>query len=77
MKFSFEYKGNEERQQIIEQNADKTLIEEQNHTNGNFLVFTDSPPTHSEIEKLKEQNTKIMLALADLSAAVVGGSENG
>lgn len=34
-------------------------------------------PLSDQIAELKQQNTKIMLALAELSAAVMGGSESG
>lgn len=77
MKHKYQFETEEEKNQLIEQHQDKELVETQYLTNGNFLIFADPSPTQKEINALKQQNTKIMLALAELSAAVVGGSESG
>lgn len=39
-----QYQTGEERATIIEQNSHLFLIEEQNVTEGDFLIFTDTPP---------------------------------
>lgn len=44
-----EYKTLDERFKILDENADLILIEEQNIIEGNFLIFSDSPPT-KEVE---------------------------
>jgi len=61
MKFKFEYHDNDERQSIIDEHSDKFLIEEQNITEGNFLIFSDVPNMvlETEIATQKEQLTQI------------------
>ncbi|WP_372632395.1 hypothetical protein [Cohnella sp.] len=36
------YETQEQRAQLIADNADKRLVEEQNHIDGNYLVFSDN-----------------------------------
>ena len=49
-----QYKDQEERNKIIKQEG-KILIEEQNHIDGNYLIFSDKP---KEEEEIKKQYTK-------------------
>lgn len=60
-----EYSNKEEREMIINKHRDKYLIEEQNITEGNFLVFMDVRPVEIEIEELKLQNDMLLIGLAD------------
>ncbi|WP_019849833.1 hypothetical protein [Desulfitobacterium sp. PCE1] len=53
------------RQEILDANKDKILIEEQNIVEGNFLVFSDTP----NIEDITEETlleTKYQTALLEL-----------
>lgn len=43
MKYTCQYATQAERQSILDNNQDKFLIEEQNITEGNFLIFADEP----------------------------------
>lgn len=43
MKYMFQYESDTEREDLIEENKDKTLIEENNLLDRNFLVFSDDP----------------------------------
>lgn len=55
MKYIFNYNNDEERQGIILSNSDKFLIEEQNITEGNFLIFTDVKPIEQELMELQQK----------------------
>lgn len=41
MKFIYQYQTDAERQDIIEKNTEKVLIEERNILEGNYLIFVD------------------------------------
>ena len=43
MRFKYQYITEEERQNLIALYSDMRLVEEQNITEGNFLIFTDEP----------------------------------
>lgn len=58
MKNKFEYKNQEERDRIINENTNLVLIEEQNITAGNFLIFIDKDE-YSEMLQTQEINTRI------------------
>ena len=45
MEIKLQYINLIERSSILESNKDKYLIEEQNITEGNFLIFSDTKPT--------------------------------
>lgn len=67
MIYKFEYRNDTERQEIIEVHSEKYLIEEQNITEGNFLIFTDEFPLPSvevQIDELKQDTLILMDALA-------------
>lgn len=59
MRYKFEYHNIEEKKTIINENANKLLIEEQNITEGNFLIFEDSTAISSEIEIVRSDITDI------------------
>lgn len=54
MKTKIEFKSNEEKQNILEQNKDKIVLEEQYLFTGNFLIFSDTKPLENQIKELKE-----------------------
>lgn len=43
MDYKFQYDTKAERDNLISQNSTKYLIEEQNISDGNFLIFSDEP----------------------------------
>lgn len=55
MKYKFEFRDEESKSQLITEHSDKMLIEEQNITEGNFLIFEDSTSVSVEIDTLKSQ----------------------
>lgn len=78
MEFTFQYTTEEERRLIIEKNTTKYLIGVQNITEGNFLIFSDTPnmAVESELNAQREQvtvletrNNGTMLAVAELAMA--------
>jgi hypothetical protein len=50
-----------ERQLKIDENKDKMLIEEQNITEGNFLIFTDIKPIENQLNDIKNNTDMIIL----------------
>ncbi len=65
MQLTIEYSDLSERERILEEHKDKYLIEEQNIQEGNFLVFTITPPLEVEINIVKQ-------AIAELSMLFMG-----
>lgn len=55
MEVKVQYNTDTDRQNVLDANKDKFLIEEQNITEGNFLIFTDEKPITQEITDLKAQ----------------------
>ncbi|MEK4273139.1 hypothetical protein [Paenibacillus sp. FSL R7-0026] len=43
MKYKYEYKTPEDREKLLNENSTLILIEEQNISDGNFLIFADEP----------------------------------
>lgn len=81
MLYKYEYSTEQERHSILDANTDKFLIEEQNITEGNFLIFSAVLPKpeirivykdvpEEEINDLKLRTQDIELVLADI---VLGG----
>ncbi|PRR85945.1 hypothetical protein [Clostridium luticellarii] len=70
MNYKFEYKTDEEKTNILNQNKDKVLIEEQNLFTGNFLIFSDVKPLENQISELQDNQLILMNAIADLYAAL-------
>lgn len=64
--FKIQYTNQTDRQTIIEANVDKILIEEQNITEGNFLIFSDTPRLEEQVVQLKEDNLILMDVLATM-----------
>jgi|LSQX01.2.fsa_nt_gb hypothetical protein len=61
MIYKFQYENQEERNQLIQSNSDKYLIEEQNIIDGNFLIFTDTPRLEDNIQDIKNNTDLILL----------------
>lgn len=64
MIYKYQYEKDNERQELLNSNEDKFLIEEQNIMEGNFLIFSDTKPVSppetiiilkSEYENLQQQ----------------------
>lgn len=66
MIIKIQYQNETDRDGIIALNTDKSLIEEQNITEGNFLIFTDTPRVEEQVAQLKEDNLILMDVLATL-----------
>ncbi len=60
--YKYEYKDNTERESIMSINKALFLIEEQNITEGNFLIFTDVQP-----EKESEEDIELSIRVSDIS----------
>lgn len=78
MKIKIEYHTDEEKVTILNENKHLLLIEHHNLTEGNFLIFSDAelrPPIvyvtvpEEEFENIREQNTDLMLAIAEMAEA--------
>lgn len=66
MLFKIQYETALERDGIVAQNSDKYLLEEQNITEGNFLIFSDIPTTDTQLMQIKEDNLILMDVLATM-----------
>ena len=77
-KLKVQYNDTEERERILREYAHLILIEEQNITEGNFLIFSDSIPEpvpqityvnipQEEFEGLKQDNTLLKAQSSALS----------
>lgn len=64
MDYKFQYKTEEEKQIIIKENSSKYLVEYQNITEGNFLIFSDQKP--QTLEDINNNLLTVMNAIADL-----------
>lgn len=74
MIYKYEYTTQEERENIINNNQDKYLIEEKNIREGNFLIFTDIKPIEVEIEDLKgRQDITDNTILSLMDVILMGG----
>lgn len=63
-----QYKDLTEKQAVISSNKSLTLIEEQNISEGNFLIFTDEKP--QTLEDINNNVLILMNAIADLYSAL-------
>lgn len=66
MLYKFQYTSDAEKQTLIANNADKIIVEEQNITEGNFLIFSDGPRLEEQLSQLKEDNLILMDVLATM-----------
>jgi hypothetical protein len=67
VQYKYQYMDDDDKQSIIDANADKHLVEQQNLIDGNFLIFADSPLQPPEPGPLETENTALKLALAELA----------
>lgn len=63
MILKIQYTDQASRQVVLDANKDKTLTEEDNITEGNFLIFTDIKPMETQVSELQAQNAQMLLAL--------------
>lgn len=61
MDYKYQYKDDTERQSILNKNKNKYLIEEQNITEGNFLIFSDIKPLENQLQELNNATNQILL----------------
>lgn len=75
MQLKIQYHSQQERENIINEHSSLILLEEQNISEGNFLIFSDSPieretiytnVPQSEIEAMKQSIAELTLLIATL-----------
>lgn len=70
MNYRYQYKTSEDRERLISLYSNLILIEEQNITEGNFLIFSERPivvqPTIEEKILAENQYQTMLLELATL-----------
>jgi hypothetical protein len=77
LQLKIQYHSQQERENIINEHSSLILVEEQNISEGNFLIFSDSPPEQivenvytnvpqSEIEAMKQSIAELTLLIATL-----------
>lgn len=54
-----EFNTEQEKEEIINQNLDKYLIEEKYLLSGNFLIFTNAPTLENKISILESENESL------------------
>jgi len=64
MKFIYQYQTDAEREDIIEKNTEKVLIEEKNILEGNYLIFVDITEADLLIQ-LANENEKLKKSQAE------------
>lgn len=75
MLYRYQYETPEEREIIIQNNNKLALFEEQNITEGNFLVFSDNiPVTNQDILTLMDGIATTFEELLALRTIVEGGT---
>lgn len=78
MKYKIQYTDQEDRQAILDDNKDKILAEEDNITEGNFLIFEDivlsSEPTIDEVlegqQTIKDGMADMFILVASMQGTV-------
>lgn len=66
MIYKYQYVTQVDRQERIDDNIDKILIEEQNIIEGNFLIFSDIPRLEEQIADIKNTVDLILLKQEDI-----------
>lgn len=64
MLYKVSYSDLNDRQAKLDANKDKFLVEEDTISEGNFLIFSDSPRLEDAVQQLKENSLILMDALA-------------
>ncbi len=65
-----EFNTEQEKEEIINQNLDKYLIEEKYLLSGNFLIFTNAPTLENKISILEAENETLKQELSITQDAV-------
>lgn len=78
MNYKYEYKNNDEREELINKYNTLFLIEEQNIVEGNFLIFSDTQRQSENIESedLNNRVSDISSYLVDSDEATISSVEN-
>jgi len=66
MQYKYQYITEEEKQNILDANLDKFLVEVQDITEGKFLIFSDTLGLDAQVAQLKEDNLILMDVLATM-----------
>lgn len=70
MDYKYEYKNNDEREELMNKYNTLFLIEEQNIVEGNFLIFSDTQRQSENIES-EDLNNRVL----DISSYLVDSDE--
>lgn len=70
MVYKIQYTDSINRQAVIDAHKDLILTEEQNITEGNYLIFSDTKPLENQVADLQDNQLTIMGAIADLYSAL-------
>lgn len=57
----YQYSNDTERTTILNSHKDKILIEEQNITEGNFLIFSDTKTLENQLQDLNNSVNQVLL----------------
>ena len=78
MEYKYKYKNKEERDSILIEHSNLFLIEEQNITEGNFLIFTDIQPEQQsqETQDLNSRVSDISTYLSSSDSTTIADIEN-
>ena len=78
MEYKFEFKNEEEKHKILQDNSDKFLIKIEEITQGNFLTFSDIPTLQilqqeqaNKISVLEKENKQLREELEQVKASLV------
>lgn len=61
MNYKFQFLDDTDKQQIINNNSDKILLEEQHLLEGNFLIFSNIKPLEHQLQDIKNNTDLIIL----------------
>lgn len=73
MQKKIQYTDELSRKAVVDANSDLILIEEQNITDGNFLIFSDVKPIEYQLRDQTENQLTIMDAIVTLYEDLVLG----
>lgn len=61
MQYKIKYSDSDSRQAVLASNKDKILIEDQNITEGNFLILSDTPRMEERLTNIMDTQDLILL----------------
>ncbi len=78
MEYKYQYITEAERETLLQTHSDKILLEEQNITEGNFLIFGDEPRQpvtiikkievdEEEFNRIKEENQQLQQSVLEMT----------